>query len=80
MPSFYMGIKYLPASKATVISNLHPMCVTLSAVCLLGETLRAGQALMVILAFSGVIIMNITKTFSTKLDYSDELIWYGIML
>ena len=80
MPCYFMGIKYLPASKAYIIGNIHPMLVTIAAIYFLSETITKYQLLAVFVAFIGVIVMNITKTSSDTIETSNRMRIVGIIL
>lgn len=80
MPSFYIGLKFLPASKAQLISTLHPLLVTVVGYYFLKEKLGRYDIIAVIGAFSGVVVMNVHKTNSSYIDTSDGLLWVGIFL
>ena len=80
MPCFFMGIKYLPSSKAFIIGNIHPMLVSIAAIFFLNEVITCYQLLAVVVAFIGVIVMNMTKTSSDTIETSDKKMIIGIIL
>ncbi|CAI2367937.1 unnamed protein product [Moneuplotes crassus] len=79
-PMFYCSIKFLPTSKATLISKTHPLFVTLCGYLFLKEKMTKYDTLAVIGAFAGVVTMNINKTDSTKIETSDYLTILGVIL
>ena len=79
-PCFYVSLKFLPSSKATMISNIHPLIGTIAAYFLLKESLNRFDIIAAFGAWGGVLVMNISKTDSNKVDTSTELVTLGIIL
>lgn len=77
MLCFFIGLKFIPASKATLISNIHPILVTIMAYFMLQEDLTASKILAVIGAFVGVIIFTSHEDESEQVSGSYTL---GIMM
>lgn len=61
MLSFFVGLKYIPASKATLITNIHPILVTIMAYFVLNESITVLKILAVVGAFIGVFIFTSHK-------------------
>ena len=80
MPCFFVGLKYLPSSKATFIRNLQPVMVSIAAFLCLKEKITKADIVAVFGAFAGVILMNYQKTNSSKIDSSYDLVILGITL
>lgn len=79
-PCFYVSLKFLPSSKATLISTAHPVLVTIAAYLFLKENINRFDIIGVVGAFIGVLVMNINKTDSSKIDTSNDLVILGIIL
>ena len=77
---FYSSLKFLPSSKATLISSLHPLLVSICGYFFLKESLTKVDVIAVFGAFFGVLIMNLNKTDSTKIETSEYLTSLGIIL
>ena len=58
MPCLFLGLKFIPASKATLIVNIHPMLVSIAAYFVLNEKLTKVKILGVIGAFIGVALFS----------------------
>ena len=80
MPSYYMGLKYLPASKAALIRNMYPLLVTLTGFCILGERITRYDIIATFGAFFGAIIMNLNSTYSIWSSINDSEATLGIIL
>jgi drug/metabolite transporter (DMT)-like permease len=55
IPCFFMSLKYIPGSKASLIANIHPMLVSVLAYFVLKENLSKIKVTAVIGAFIGTI-------------------------
>mmetsp|Transcript_21414 Transcript_21414/g.18996 ORF Transcript_21414/g.18996 Transcript_21414/m.18996 type:complete len:139 (-) Transcript_21414:418-834(-) len=66
IPTLFVGLKYIPATKATLIYNVHPILVTLLAYFILREQLTKLKVLSVVGAFIGVILFTTNKNESTE--------------
>lgn len=79
-PCFYVSLKFLPSSKATLISTLHPLLVTIAGYYFLKESLSKFDIIAVAGAFIGVLVMNIHTTDSSKIDAPSEMVAIGVAL
>ena len=77
---FFVGLKYLPSSKATFIRSLQPIFVSIIAYLFLKEKIGKSNIVAVGGAFIGVILMNYHKTQSSKIETSSDLVILGIVL
>ena len=77
MPCYFMSLKYIPASKGSLIFNIHPMLVSIVAFFLLGERLTKLKVIAVIGAFAGASIFSYHK--NTTVDQEDNY-FLGIAL
>jgi len=77
---FYCSLKFLPSSKATLISTCHPLLVSICAYYFLKEKMNKFDVIAVVGALLGVMLMNINKTDSTKIETSHFLTILGIIL
>ena len=77
MPSYFAGLKYIPASKATLIVNVHPLIVAVIAFFILKEKLTKSKVLLMIGSFIGVGFLSIHNN-----DTNESSSWYllGISL
>ena len=66
MPSFFIGLKYIPTTKATLIFNLSPVFVSIVAYFVLKEQLTKLKIFTVIGSFIGVVIFSYSKTSSSN--------------
>lgn len=66
MPSFFIGLKYIPSSKATLIMSMNPILVAILAYFLLKEQMTIGKILAVIGAFFGVLLFTYNKNNSQR--------------
>ena len=80
MPWFFVGLKYLPSSKATFIKNLQPLMISFGGYLFLKEKISKIDFIAIYGAFIGIIIMNYKKTDSSKIDSTSELVTFGIIL
>ena len=74
MPAFFVGLKYLPSSKATFIRNLQPIFVSIIAYLFLKEKIGRPDLVAIGGAFIGVVFMNYNKTDSSKIETSSDLV------
>lgn len=80
MPSYYMGLKLLPSSKAALIRNLYPLLVTLAGWYYLNEKITKLDILATVGAFFGVVIMNLNSTGSSAVSITEGYAYIGIIL
>ena len=73
---FYAISKGLPAGVAAVVTSLQPVLVSVLAVKVLGERLRARQVLGLVLGFIGVVLV-LVPTFDTSIPTSGV---FGILI
>lgn len=69
MPSFFIALKYIPSSKATLILNIHPMLVAVAAYYLLGESITKDKVFAVIGAFIGVVLLSHHEGSADSINY-----------
>jgi len=58
MPCFFIGLKYIPSTKAALIMNSNPILVAVAAYFILKEQITKIKILSVFGAFIGVIIFT----------------------
>ena len=58
MICFFIGLKYIPSSKAALIMNIHPILVAIAAFFILKESITKLKILAVCGAFCGVILFT----------------------
>lgn len=77
MPSYFTGLKYIPATKATLILNVSPLIVAIMAFYFLHEKITKLSILALIGSFIGVVLFSLHKS-----DSSDDFKYYyfGIFL
>ena len=61
MPWFFIGLKYIPASKATLIFNLSPILIAIAAYFILKEELTKFKIVAVFGSFFGVFLFTLNK-------------------
>ena len=66
MPCFFIGLKYVPSSKAAMITNIHPLIVAILSFFVLRETIHKSTIVALVGAFCGVTLFSINKTQSFK--------------
>lgn len=62
MPIFFYGLKYIPASKATLIQNVHPLIVVVLAYVFLKEKITKTTIIALIGSFIGVVLLSMHET------------------
>lgn len=80
MPTYYMGLKYLPSSKAALIRNFYPLLVTFFAWYFLKEKITKYDIIATLGAFGGVVLMNINSTDSQNKNIKPGHTTLGIVL
>lgn len=80
VPLTFIGLKYLPASKMTLIVNCHPLLVAIFAFYLLKELLTRVDVCALIGSFIGVVLFSIENTKSKVDNISDSDYFFGIFV
>ena len=76
--AYFIGLKYIPVSKASIIINTNPLVVVPIAYFLLKEVLTKLQIIALIGAFLGVVVLSYNK--NEGLNGEDEYYYLGIAL
>ena len=66
MPCFFLGLKYIASSKATLISNMNPLVVAVLSYFILKETIKISNVVALLGAFVGVTLFSINQNGSVK--------------
>ena len=77
MPTFFMGLKYIPASKWTLIFNIHPILVAILSYFLLKEQITNMKILAVFGSFIGVLLFtqNTNNSNEPSDNYYIGILW-----
>ena len=59
--AYFIGLKYIPISKVTIIININPLLMLPIAYLVLGETITKLQIIALIGAFMGIILVSYNK-------------------
>ena len=66
----FIGLKYLPTTKASLIMNLYPIVFNILGAIFLKEIVKLNEVMWMIGAFIGVIIMLINKSEGSNIEVS----------
>jgi drug/metabolite transporter (DMT)-like permease len=80
MPCYFIALKYLPMSKASIIVNFAPLLVPVLAYFILKEKIGIMDILALVWGFSGWVLINITKAKNAHNKTYDDMYIIGILL
>ena len=66
MPCFFLGLKYIPSSKATLITNINPLIVAILSYFILKEAIKKSTVIALLGAFIGVTLFSLHKNESVN--------------
>ena len=75
MPTMFFGLKFVPASKSTLIFNMNPLFIVIAAYLVLSEKIKKLSVFALIGAFVGVVVFNIHKNETKNVS---DLYYFGI--
>ena len=75
MPTMFFGLKFVPASKSTLIFNMNPLFIVIAAYLVLSEKITKLSVFALIGAFVGVVVFNIHKNETKNVS---DLYYFGI--
>ena len=80
---FFQGLKYIPASRASIIVSLNPTVIIILSGIILKEKITLSKAIGIVLSWLGAIIVisrgNLIKVFTEKIGVG-ELILFGCII
>ena len=80
IPITFIGLRYLPSSKATLIINTHPLLVSIIGYYVLKEVLKKVDVVSFIGSFVGIILFAVNNTKSEIDVSSDQEYFYGLVM
>jgi len=66
MPCFFIGLKYIPVTKATLIFNVSPILISVGSYFILNEQITKLKIFAVVGSFIGVGLFTINKNYSIE--------------
>ena len=80
---FFLGLKYITASRAAIIVSLNPSLITLLSILVLREKFTMHKFTGIILSLIGVVIViskgNLHEFFSSKIGYGELILLIGVI-
>lgn len=80
MPWYFIALKYLPMSQASIIANFAPLIVPVLAYFALDEKLGFTNIIPLITGFGGCVLISITKPHNSTHKTFNDMYYIGIVL
>ena len=80
---FFLGLKYITASRASIIISLNPILITILSILIIREKFTMFKFMGIILSLIGAIIViskgNLQELFSEKIGYGELILLGGVI-